>query len=216
MPGVRRDGQKRRDALLDAALVCFGERGVLGTGIEEIRRAAGASPSSVYHLFAGRSAIVLALLVRTFERLFGHLTARVGKARSARGAVTSLVDAHLAWIAAHRLEGRFMYEAMSLELEPEVQEPLAARKAELLAPLVADMTRFVEQGSLPPWPPLVLDVVLLGPSHEGCRRWLAGAPLSMKWMRKIFPDLAWRSVSLSPNALGAPRTPTRTRTRTRA
>ncbi|HVG59095.1 MAG TPA: TetR family transcriptional regulator, partial [Hyalangium sp.] len=42
MGPARRDGMKRRDALLDAALRCFVKRGVLGTGIEEIRRAAGA------------------------------------------------------------------------------------------------------------------------------------------------------------------------------
>jgi len=185
---------KRRDALLDAALRCFMERGVLGTGIEDIRRAAGASPSSVYHLFDGLPGLTLALLTRTFERLFAHLAVRVTPARTAEAAVVALVDGHLEWILSHPDEGRFMYQAMALELGADAAEALQARKAELLAPIVLHLGRFISEGTLPPWPPLVLDVVLLGPSHEACRRFLGGAPLDPQWMRDMLPQLAWQSV----------------------
>ncbi|WP_233278305.1 TetR/AcrR family transcriptional regulator [Myxococcus stipitatus] len=185
---------KRRDALLDAALRCFAERGLLGTGIEEIRKAAGASPSSVYHLFDGLPDLTLALLLRTFERLFTHLVSRVVPTATAEAAVVALVDGHLEWILSHRDEGRFMYQAMAVELGTDAAEVLLARKAELLAPIVQHVARFVSEGSLPPWPPLLLDVVLLGPSHEACRRFLGGAPLDPVWMRSQLPKLAWRSV----------------------
>lgn len=195
MGAARRDGLKRRDALLDAALRCFVERGMLGTGIEEIRRAAGASPSSVYHLFDdGLTGITLALLTRTFERLFEHLATRVTSTATAEESVIALVDGHLEWILGHRDEGRFMYQAMSLELGAEASNTLQARKAELLTPVVLHMHRFIIEGSLPPWPPLMLDVVLLGPSHEACRRFLAGAPLDPEWMPATLPRLAWQSV----------------------
>jgi AcrR family transcriptional regulator len=187
---------KRRDALLDAALRCFVKRGVLGTGIEEIRRAAGASPSSVYHLFDGLPDITLALLTRTFERLFAHLAARVTPTATAEEAVVALVEGHLEWILGHPDEGRFMYQATALEFEAQAAEALQARKAELLAPVVLHMGRFIAQGKLPPWPPLLFDVVLLGPSHEACRRFLAGAPLDPEWMRATLPSLAWQSVKL--------------------
>jgi len=194
MGPARKDGQKRRDALLDAALRCFAERGVLGTGIEEIRKAAGASPSSVYHLFDGLSDLTLALLVRTFERLFAHLTERVLRARTAESVVLALVDGHLEWILSHRDEGRFMYQAMSLELGEESASVLLARKAELLQPIAQHIAPFVATGALPPWPIIQLDVVLLGPSHEACRRFLGGAALEPSWMREQLPRLAWRSI----------------------
>jgi AcrR family transcriptional regulator len=194
MGPARRDGMKRRDALLDAALRCFVKRGVLGTGIEEIRRAAGASPSSVYHLFDGLPDLTLALLTRTFERLFAHLAARVTPTTTAEEAVLALVDGHLEWILGHPDEGRFMYQATALEFEAKAAEALQARKAELLAPVVLHMGRFIAEGKLPPWPPLLFDVVLLGPSHEACRRFLAGAPLDPEWMRATLPGLAWQSV----------------------
>jgi AcrR family transcriptional regulator len=192
---ARRDGLKRRDELLDAALGCFAERGVLATGIEEIRRAANASPSSVYHLFDGLPGLTLALLTRTFDRLFAHLAARVTPTTSAKAAVIALVDAHLEWILRHRAEGRFMYQAMSLELGGDARNTLQARKAEALAPVVAHIERFVRQGKLPAWSTIVFDVVLLGPTHEACRRFLGGAPLDAKWMRASLPVLAWKSVA---------------------
>ncbi len=191
---MRRDGRARRDALLDAALTCFSERGVTGTGIEHIRREAGASPSSVYHQFRGIDEVTLALLIRTFERLFAHLTARVTRTRTAKGFVHALVDGHIDWVLAHQDEARFMYQAMSLELGSNVTSTLQAAKAEQLTPIADHAATFVANGSLPAWPPILLDVVLLGPTHEACRRMLGGAPISPDWMKKTLPRLAWKSV----------------------
>ncbi|MCU0682572.1 MAG: TetR/AcrR family transcriptional regulator [Polyangiaceae bacterium] len=191
---ARRDGLKRREELLDAALRCFGERGLLGTGIEEIRREAGASPSSVYHLFDGLPGLTLALLIRTFERLSEHLAERVAPTIDAADAVVSLVDGHLEWVLGHPDEARFLYQATALDFGVDANEALRIRKSDLFAPLVARLNRFIAEGALPPWPPSTLDVVLLGPSHEACRRFLAGAPLDPEWMRSTLPRLAWQSL----------------------
>jgi AcrR family transcriptional regulator len=195
VPAKRIDGIKRREALLDAALACFDERGVLGVGIEEIRKVAGASPSSVYNLFDGFSGLVLALLERTFERLFADLATKVCATRSARSAVLTLVEAHLDWVLAHRREARFLYQATALEYEPAARDALMQRKSEMLAPLVAHLIPFVEAGELPRWSPTILDLVVLGPTHEACRRILAGADIDPVWIRKNLPKLAWNSVS---------------------
>lgn len=201
MSASRRDGRKRREELLDAALRCFVDAGILGTGIEQIRRAAGASPSSVYHLFDGRGGVILALLLRTFERLFAHLSARVVATVTAEEAVRALVDGHLEWVLEHRDEARFMYQAMAREvLEADDVATLAAEKAAMLRPVVDHMTRFIVAGALPRWSPIMLDVVLLGPSHEACRRLLGGADLDPAWMRGALPGLAWRSIAAAREA----------------
>jgi AcrR family transcriptional regulator len=187
---TRRDGIQRRDALLDAALRCFTERGVLATGIEDIRKAAGASPSSVYHLFGGLAGIVEALLIRTFERLLAHLVARLGEADTAESAVRALVDGHLEWVVAHPDEARFMYQAMAVELAGDSRATVLAAKDGFKRPLHDQLARF----DLPPWPPLTLEFVLLGPAHEACRRYFAGADVDLDWMRRHLPDLAWRSL----------------------
>lgn len=168
---------------------------MLGAGIEEIRKEAGASPSSVYHQFSDKNALVVALLERTFERLFSHLEARVGETKGASELVLALVDGHLSWVLSHEPEGRFMYQATALELSPQAGDELQRRKAEMLAPVTAKVAALVACGELPAWSVLQFDVVLLGPSHEACRRYLAGAPLDPAWMRRELPLLALRSVA---------------------
>lgn len=210
-PRRRLDGERRRDEILDAALHCFGQRGVLGVGIEDIRRRAGASPSSVYNLFADLDGIMLALLIRIFDELFATLAARVTRTRTARSAVRTLVDAHLQWIAAHPTEGRFMYQAMTMAgagLPARSRRQLVAAKAVALQPIVTHFGRFVSRGELPAWPASLLDVVLLGPAHEALRRWLAGGDeFAPAKLRRLLPDLAWDSIGpeVQPPRRRAPR-----------
>lgn len=192
---LRSDGARRRGEILDAALLVFGERGALGTGIEEIRKQAQASPSSIYHHFGGMEAITLALLERTFARLFGRLTERVTPTKTARACVEALVLGHIDWVLEHPVEARVMYQLMTLEMSQTVSVPLAARKAELLTPVVVHFAGFIERGGLPAWSPLIFDVVLLGVAHESCRRYLGGAAIDPDWMRTELPRLAWRSIT---------------------
>ncbi|WP_437974428.1 helix-turn-helix domain-containing protein [Sorangium sp. So ce295] len=78
---------------MDAALRCFEQRGLLRTGIENVRKEAGASPSSVYHLFEDFPALVASLLERFFERLVEYVTGRVLVATTERSAVRTMVQA---------------------------------------------------------------------------------------------------------------------------
>jgi len=191
----RRDGLQRRDELLDAALGCFARRGLLGTRIEDIRRAAGASPSSVYNLFDGLPSLTAALLARTFERLFAHVTSRAVAEDRLDAAVRALVDGHLQWVLEHEDEAAFMYQAMALELATAQREELAGLKARLAVPLMEHLASLAGEGALPAWPAPTLEFVVLGPAHEACRRYLAGTPVDLAGLRGLLPDVAWASVS---------------------
>ena len=191
----RRDGIRRRDELLDAALSCFSERGLLNTRIEDIRRAAGASPSSVYNLFDGLPSLTVALLARTFERLFAHLASRVLAEDRLDDAGRALVDGHLQWVLGHEDEARFMYGAMALELARAQQEELAELKAKLAVPVMEHLASLAVEGALPAWPASTLEFIVLGPAHEACRRYLAGTPVDLAGLRGLLPDVAWESVT---------------------
>lgn len=208
----RRDGAARRAEILAGALRCFEAKGVLAVGIEDVRREAGASPSSMYHHFGSLEEIMLALLVSVFDELFAHLGRRVRRTRTAERAVRALVDGHIEWIADHPVEGRFMYQAMVLEgrgLPPEGSARLVAAKTAALAPTLAHLQPFITRGELPAWSVTLLDVVLLGVAHESLRRWLAGAEeLDPKALRRLLPRLAWSSIE---PIVTAPRPPLRSR-----
>jgi AcrR family transcriptional regulator len=191
----RRDGLRRRDELLDAALACFAGRGLLGTRIEDVRRAAGASPSSVYNLFDGLPSLTVALLARTFERLFTHVTSRVLAEHRPDAAIRALVDGQLQWVLGHEDEARFMYGAMALELAETEREGLAELKAKLAVPVMEHLASLAVKGAWPRWPASTLEFIVLGPAHEACRRYLAGAPVDLAGLRRLLPDVAWESVS---------------------
>ncbi|XXY45033.1 TetR/AcrR family transcriptional regulator [Sorangium sp. So ce269] len=206
MAVARQSGVARREALLDAALRCFEQRGLLRTGIEDIRKEAGASPSSVYHLFEDFPALVAALLGRTFERLLGYVTARVLAARTARTAVRALVEAHLTWVFEHEAEARFMYQALALELDGHHRAALRDEKARLKAEVTAHLTELgVFSGARSS--EVVLDVVLLGPAHQACRLYLsAPGAVDPAWMKATLPDLACGALATVEPAARAART----------
>ena len=111
------------------------------------------------------------------------------------GAVRALVDGHLEWVLGHQDEARFMYGAMALELARAQREELAALKAKLAVPVMEHLASFAGEGALPAWPASTLEFIVLGPAHEACRRYLAGALVDLAGLRGLLPDVAWESVS---------------------
>lgn len=64
------DGQRTRQAILDAALDLFAEKGFFGTSLRDVAAAVGVRESALYNYFAGKDAL--------FEALLGaHLDSRV-------------------------------------------------------------------------------------------------------------------------------------------
>jgi AcrR family transcriptional regulator len=202
---TRRDGEDRRQAVLEAARALFATEGVAATGIEAIRRAAGASPSSMYHLFGGLAAIRLAVLEQIFIDLFAHLAARVARASDAEGAIVAMVEGHLDWVFSREGEARAMYELTSLPFPPDLLDVFVPRKEAAMAPLMAALSPHLASGALPPWPVAFADVVLMGPTHEACRRLLLGAPFDRRMLRRTLPPIAWSTVVAAKSAGGARR-----------
>ncbi len=56
------DGQRTRQAILDAALVLFAEKGYFGTSLRDVARAVGVRESALYNYFDGKDALFDALL----------------------------------------------------------------------------------------------------------------------------------------------------------
>jgi len=70
---VQKRGQQRVEAILDAAESVFGEMGVEAGTTNAIAERAGASVGSLYHFFANKDAILLALAERYAETIRGVL-----------------------------------------------------------------------------------------------------------------------------------------------
>ncbi len=59
---LTRKGQQTRDRIVAAAALEIFARGVAGTSIEDVKAAAGVSSSQLYHYFADKQALVLAVI----------------------------------------------------------------------------------------------------------------------------------------------------------
>jgi len=96
-PPTRRSRAKadRRDALLKAAAELFAERGFNGVSLEDLGAAAGVSGPAVYRHFAGKQAVLGALLVGVSEHLLAGGESVVAHAAADGEALLGLVRFHV-------------------------------------------------------------------------------------------------------------------------
>lgn len=80
----------RREALLEAALPLFAERGITGTPTLAVAKASGISQAYLFRLFPTKNDLAIALIQRTNERI--HET-MAGAAQAARAAGEDVIPA---------------------------------------------------------------------------------------------------------------------------
>ncbi|MGF6823537.1 AcrR family transcriptional regulator [Microbacterium sp. ZKA21] len=96
-PITARDRAKaeRSDALLSAAATLFADRGFSGVSLEDIGAAVGVSGPAVYRHFAGKQALLGALLVGVSRDLVSGGTAVSEAASDDEGRVRALIGFHV-------------------------------------------------------------------------------------------------------------------------
>ena len=96
-PVTARDRAKaeRTDAILLAAAELFGARGYSGVSLEDIGAAVGISGPAVYRHFAGKQALLGALLIGVSEDLVSGGSAGVSGASGEGSRMAALVDFHV-------------------------------------------------------------------------------------------------------------------------
>lgn len=90
----------RREQILAAAADLFARRGFHGVSIDEIGAAVGISGPALYRHFAGKDAILAAMLIGISEHLLTGARERVAAAGDGAG-LTALVDWHVAFALDH-------------------------------------------------------------------------------------------------------------------
>lgn len=65
---LKADGRQTRQAILDAALDLFADKGYFGTSLRDISAAVGVRESALYNYFPGKEALFEALIVADHER----------------------------------------------------------------------------------------------------------------------------------------------------
>ena len=191
----------RRQAILDAALVCFTNKGFTETTMEDIRIRSGASTGSIYHHFSNKEMLARALYLEGRTSLNSALSSCL-TATSLREGIQALTCAYLQWIEEHADLGQYLLQASNSEyLSAYVkvlrQKTRTSLPAEHLREQVLHwLAPFIAHGSAMRLPESLYLPLILGPSREFVRIWLRTRQLEeIRLAREPLAQAAWRAVA---------------------
>jgi AcrR family transcriptional regulator len=187
--------RSRRQEILDAALEAFTEKGFAAATIEDVRTRSGASTGSIYHHFGGKEAIAAALYVEGLADYQRGFLRTLRREHEPEARVRELVRHHLRWIARNAPLARFIFNRRETEVREATEQPLAQMNRRFFSEVTALLEPQFESGELRRMPADVFNSVLIGPSQEFSRHWLAGRTrTSIKAAEGFLADAAWEAV----------------------
>jgi AcrR family transcriptional regulator len=151
-----------RAALVAAARPLFTEKGYAAVGTDEVARAAGVTRGALYHQFAGKTE----LFVAVFEQIEEEIATRIGAGLTGDDPVAVLHDGIDAWLAAcaepevHRIVLIEAPAALGWERWREIGRRYGVGLVEAL------VQSLVDDGHLPQQPARPLAHVLVGALEE--------------------------------------------------
>ncbi len=183
-----RQETSKRQALLDGALACFLEHGVVETTMEHVLSRSGASVGSLYHHFGGKEGLADALYVECLGGYHTAAFARLDAAPDAETGVRAIVEHHLAWIVEHTDRAKFLLAYRDHEIRPASDELRSLNRV-----FYGQIERWITDRAhveLPPLPVVISQ--WLGPTHSFSRHWLsAQVRITPADARPFLSDSAW-------------------------
>lgn len=185
----------RKDEILQAALACFTEFGVDATTIEMIRDRSGASTGSLYHHFGNKERIIAALYLAGTGEYAELLAQGFSTANSAEACVKLLVTSYIDWVAANPDWARFILHSRGRVEAGERGDELREANRLHFQRIFEALFGYREQGLFKPMPVDCFSSVIIGPTHDFARNWLAGrTQTQLADCRELLAQLAWESV----------------------
>lgn len=188
----------RKDEILQAALACFTEHGVDVTTIEMIRERSGASIGSLYHHFGNKERIIAALYLAGTAQYADLLQRGFASATSAEACVKLLVTSYIDWVVANPDWARFILHSRGRVEAGEMGDVLRDANRQHFAQILAALTEYRLRGLFKALPDDCFASVVIGPTHDLARNWLAGRTQSeLGECRELLAQIAWDSVKSS-------------------
>ena len=195
MSAASAERAERQEAILSAALECFTERGFAATTVEEIRRRSGASIGSIYHHFGGKEGLAAELYVEGLGGYQAGLLEALERKPDAEASIRALVRYHLQWVEGNPKLAKFLMGRRETELRLATEARVRELNRGFFPRVGAWMERHVRSGTLRPLPADLWEPLLLGPSQEFARLWLAGrTKISLRRAERELTDATWNAV----------------------
>ena len=121
MTSTHLSAEERRDDVLDAALIEFAERGLVGTSTEDIARRAGISQPYLFRLFGTKKALFTATVTRCFRETL-EMFQRAAEGKRGEEALHAMGEAYVAeLVTGDRVRLRAQLQAYAACDDPEIQ-----------------------------------------------------------------------------------------------
>ena len=182
------DGQRTRQAILDAALALFADKGYFGTSLRDVARAVGVRESALYNYFPGKEALFDALLAAESadkaERLSALLDAPITDVRAVLDRLAEFVLDRSVMPRQQQLFRILMSDGMRLAREGRIN--LLERMGNGLPKLQEFMQRLIDRGCLRNVDSELLVMQFIGPLVFWRHLQAIGAPSSVIRNRRAF------------------------------
>ena len=187
--------RSRKEEILQAALACFTESGVDATTIEMIRDRSGASIGSLYHHFGNKERIIGALYLAGTAEYAALLDEGFATADSAEACVRLLVTSYIDWVVANPDWARFVLHSRGRVEASEMGEQLREANRVHYQRILEALDVYREEGLFKAMPADCFASLIIGPTHDFARNWLAGrTQTQLTDCRELLASVAWESV----------------------
>jgi AcrR family transcriptional regulator len=185
----------RRGAILRGALEAFTEKGYAGTTIEDVRARSGASTGSIYHHFGSKEGIAAALYVEGLADYQRGFLAELRRRRSPAAAIRAVVRHHIRWVVDNPELASHLLGRREAEVVLAGEAPLRALNRAFMDDVRAWLEPHVQAGRIRRLPFDLFASILIGPSQEWARHWLAGrARSSPEAAQRALAEAAWQAL----------------------
>jgi AcrR family transcriptional regulator len=150
-PRLTRKGAETRERIVGAAAELIFERGVAGTGMEDIKEAAAVSSSQLYHYFADKQALIHAVIAHQSDAVLAAQEPLLGKLDSL-DALRAWRDQAVAIEKQLQCKGGCPIGTLAGELaeaDPEARADIAAGFARWEGAIAQGIDAMHERGELP-------------------------------------------------------------------
>ena len=194
--GISQAPRGRRGDILDAALKLFNDTGYSLTSVEHIANQAHASVGSIYHHFEGKEAIAAEIYIAGLGDYHRGLLRELQRDHgSAEESVKGLVRNHLQWVKRNRELARFLFTSRDPESVSESGAELFRMNQRVFDAVRQWIERWVESGEVQKLPIGLLHSIVLGPSQEFARHWVAGRmKQTIDAAEPVLAEAAWKAV----------------------
>lgn len=186
----RLPGPRRRQQLLDVALVVFGERGFHPTSMTDVAEAAGVTKPVLYQHFRSKRDLYREVLTEVGAQLLDEITKATTTATTPHEQVEVGFRAYFRWVAANEPAFRVLFGGGTRR-----DEEFAAQVQVVEAKIAEAIAALIDVEGLAPSERRQLAHGLVGLAEGTSRLWMSeGAVDAPEQLARLVADFAWRGL----------------------